>query len=110
MRNFYDNRKPSQKFFNGLFGGQQVKQLQSYDIQTDLKGCCCKCADPECKSCMEGHVISATAGCCHSKNNGLIFEYERPGYAGGGSQCCRNSIPCCPDGGEGAVEGVQFLP
>lgn len=55
---------------------------------------------------MEGHVISATGGCCHTKNQGLIFEYERPGYYGAGMECCKTPpIPCCPDGGGGGGGG-----
>jgi hypothetical protein len=97
MRNFYD--QPTNKIFNRMFG-KQARQIQA-DPTLDISKCkCCQCDKVECKGCMEGHVVSKNAGCCHSKNNGLIFEYERPAFYGSGMECCPTvQTPCCTPGG-----------
>lgn len=78
--------------------GKGARQIQA-DPTLDITKCkCCQCDKLECKGCIQGHVITPSAGCCHSKNQGLIFEYERPAFAGNGMECCPNTqAPCCPD-------------
>ncbi len=40
-------------------------------------GCCC---GESCKDCLISHVIDDTAGCCHSRAEGLVFRIERPAW------------------------------
>jgi hypothetical protein len=93
MRNFYN--QPTSKIFDKMFG-KGARQIQA-DPTLDVSKCkCCQCDKVECKGCIIGHAITATAGCCPSQDESLIFEYERPGYVGGGMECCPNEItPCC---------------
>lgn len=104
MRNFYD--QPTNKIFNKMFG-KQARQIQA-DPTLDLTKCkCCQCDEVECKGCIEGHFVTfpsgigisdpqenldkgliKSGGCCHGPNNGLIFEYERPGDVSYGPECC----------------------
>lgn len=88
--------------------GKQARQIQA-DPTLDISKCkCCQCDEVQCKSCMEGHVISSDAGCCHRKNQALIFEYERPGYYGGGAECCRvPPQPCCPEDPPDGCDGFD---
>lgn len=76
--------------------GKGARQIQA-DPTLDLTKCkCCQCDKVECKGCIEGHKITDTAGCCPSRNEGLIFEYERPGWpAQQGPECCPGNYVCC---------------
>ena len=104
MRNFYN--QPTNKIFDKMFG-KGARQIQA-DPTLDLTKCkCCQCDEVECKGCIEGHFVTTppglgifdpqdsidkgilkSGGCCHGPNNGLIFEYERPGDVNYGPECC----------------------
>ena len=107
MRNFYN--QPTNKIFDKMFG-KGARQIQA-DPTLDISKCkCCQCDKLECKGCIIGHAITATAGCCPSQDESLIFEYERPNYVGGGMECCPDSQVrrCCSTGKE-AQPNVRFL-
>ena len=92
--------------------GKQARQIQA-DPTLDISKCkCCQCDKVECKGCIEGHFVTSpsgigisdpqdnldkglmkSGGCCHGPNNGLIFEYERPGDVNYGPECCPNLPP-----------------
>jgi hypothetical protein len=92
MRNFY-NQQPN-RIFDKMFG-KNARQIQA-DPTLDLTKCnCCKCGSVTCKGCMQGAVMGPGAGCCPSKDESLIFEYERPGQVFTTS-CC--SDPPSPPG------------
>ena len=79
--------------------GKGARQIQA-DPTLDVSKCkCCQCDKAECKGCMQGATLGHMAGCCPSKDESLIFEYERPNWSGGGEECCTNTLPCCPDQG-----------
>lgn len=82
--------------------GKGARQIQA-DPTLDLTKCkCCECDKAACTGCLEGHFIKNTgilsgepqssilrAGeCCHSPDNGLIFEFERPGSDSAYAECC----------------------
>jgi hypothetical protein len=110
MRNFYN--QPTNKIFDKMFG-KTARQIQA-DPTLDLTKCkCCQCGKLECKGCIEGHVVLGPKlptsflekglmdanGCCHGPDNGLIFEYERPGSSNYAPECCPGvQQPCCPPG------------
>jgi len=101
--------------------GKGARQIQA-DPTLDISKCkCCNCDKVECRGCIEGHFINEdvissgywsetpqdnldkglikSGGCCHGPNNGLIFEYERPGDLNYGPECCPDvNQPCCPAG------------
>ena len=105
MRNFFPSNSPV--IFDKMFG-KGARQFQA-DPSANLTGCCCNCKSVTCKGCIDTHVITPDAGCCQTKNTGLIFEYERPASYGDGMLCapdCQKKI-CCVTGKDSA-SNVRF--